>query len=368
MLYKPIVIVNMISTKRIIIIGLTPQGLSLLRTLSRAGVSVVAFYQNVKNVGVYSKYGQKIHFDDVDDLKSKISAILENVNGKPRCFITSGELLALILREYPELYNQCDVSSGPYDVIEMLAHKDRMYELAIKKGFKVAKYTTLDHFNEDDFTYPLFMKRNYEIPLFFKAEKIETPEVMNHYLSRIKSSEKKDIIVQEWINIPKTDVINITAQSYYVNGTSKGYYVANQVRRLKKGITSYIEEITDHLLVESISKLAEDFMKELKYNGFAEFEFMYNNRTKELYFIEVNTRTCGSQSSLACKFRNLADVVLNNEETLQPNEKPVRWMNILRDVRSRFETNDFRGLTDIFHSSYDILDWCDLKPFIKQIF
>ena len=56
----------------VIIIGLTPQGLSVLRVLSRAGVDVVAFYMNKKNVGVHSKYGTKILFNDIHDLKNKI--------------------------------------------------------------------------------------------------------------------------------------------------------------------------------------------------------------------------------------------------------------------------------------------------------
>ncbi len=352
----------------IIIIGLTPQGLSLLRCLSRIGVHVIAFYQNPKNVGVYSKYGEKVQFHDINDLKSKIHQIVDELGYSPLCYITSGEILALILQEYPELYDQCKVSSGPYRVVELLAHKDKMYELAIKKGFTVARYTTLDNYKEGSFSYPCFMKRNYEIPLFFKVAKIETREMMASYINKIKEEEKQNILVQDWINIPKEDVVNISAQSFYCNGLSKGHYLSSQLRRLKKGITSYIEEITDNETVSNISGLIDSFMQDLDYSGFAEFEFMYDKRNDKLYFIEVNTRTCGLQSSLANKFTNLAQIAANPnlEEMLLPVERPVNWMNIIRDIRSRIQNRDFSHITDILHCSFDIFDKQDLKPFFKQ--
>lgn len=353
----------------IIIIGLTPQGLSLLRSLSRIGIQVIALYQHTNNVGVSSRYGKKVCFKDVDELKAIIQLLIKNLGYRPLCYITSGELLALILRDFPKLYDLCIVSSGPYKVVELLAHKDKMYELAIRKGFTVARYETLDKYKEGDFSYPFFMKRNYEIPLFFKAVKIESKEMMASYLSKISQEEKQHIIIQELIDIPLNDVINISGQSFYSHGITKGHFFTSQLRRLKKGITSYIEEITDCEIVSRISGLMDSFMRDLQYNGFAEFEFMYDTKKDILYFIEVNTRTCGLQSSLNHKFKNLAKIAANPEtdEILISVNKPVYWMNILRDIRSRIENRDFKHLTDLFRCKFDIFDIHDLKPFFKQI-
>ena len=360
---------KLVKRKNLIIIGLTPQGLSLLRTLSRLGCNVTAFYHDNKNIGVHSKYGEKIQFEDIYDLKEKIQLLIDDWGFSPICYITSGELLALVLREYKELYHQCVVLSGPYEVVEKLAHKDEMYELAKENGFNVADYITLDKYKEGYLSYPLFMKRNYEIPLFFKAVKLDNEAALKSYVSRIKEGEKKDIIIQQWIDIPKEHLINISGQSFYWEGISKGHLIVSQVRRLKKGITSYIEEVTDTELVGRISQLMDSFMFGLKYNGFAEFEFMYDNKTGALFFIEVNTRTCGLQSSFNQKFKNLGLAALcpASKVELISSEKPIRWMNILRDIRSRIETKDFRHLTDIFHCGFDVFDIHDLKPFIKQL-
>lgn len=355
--------------RSVIILGLTAQGLALLRSLSRNGFQVTAFYQNPKNVGVYSKYGTKIRFDEIEDLKIHINSLISKWGYKPLCFITSGELLAQILQLYPELYELCNVSSGPHEVVEMLAHKDKMYCLAKQKGFTVARYTTLDKYTEGDFDYPLFMKRNFEIPLFFKAVKVKDREAMSAFLSQIKEAEKQHIIVQEWINIPKPDLMNITGQAFYNHGVAKGHFVANQIRKLKKGLTSYLEEITDEKLVKRIIEAMDSFMYDLGYNGFAEFEYMYDRDNEILYFLEVNTRTCGSHSSLNYKFKNIATVVVNPEtnENLVSVEKPVKWMNIIRDIRCRFETKDFGHLGEFVHCNYDILDKYDLGPFLHQL-
>ena len=187
--------------KTIIIIGLTPQGLSLLRILCRAGINVIAYYNSKKNVGRFSKYGKKIYFETINQLKDSIREILSDIDYKPLCYITSGELLAMVLQSFPELYQICDVISGDYETVEKLAHKDCMYEIAVEKGFKVAKYITLDKYKNGDFKFPIFLKRNYEIPLFFKAVKINSQETFNRYFSRIKENERRHILVQEFIDM-----------------------------------------------------------------------------------------------------------------------------------------------------------------------
>lgn len=355
-------------TMSYIILGLTPQGLALLRELGRVGVDVTAFCQSKHNVGYTSKYGKKILFRNVEELKEGIGEIVANSIRKPICYITSGEILALILREYKELYELCEVSSAPYPVIEMLAHKDKMYTYACRHGLITAKYVTLDKYQNGMLSFPLFLKRNYEIPLFFKAVMIENENQLEYYISRIPKDSLKDVIVQEFINIPSSNLLNLSCQGYYVEGECCGFYLTNQKRRLRKGLTSYIEEITDLNIVQPIERLVCQFMSGLRYSGFAEFEFMFDVQNQKLYFIEVNTRVCGLQSSLHHKFSNLVDVLLSPQKKTQLIIKCncLKWMNIVRDIRARFESNNFSDLTDFFHAHYDIFRWDDIKPFIFQ--
>lgn len=356
-------------TLPIIVLGLTSQGLSILRVLSQEGYNVIAFYKNKKNIGVKSKFGTKIQFNNCEELKQLIEDVVKKYSVKLLCYITSGELLAMILREYKELFNICDVISGPFETIEKLAHKDIMYQIAIEKGFKVAKHFTLDKFREGDLAYPIFMKRNYEIPLFFKAAKIEDKKEFDTYMSKIKDEEKKDILVQEFINIPRKQLMEITAQAFFSQGEIKGIFVAEQKRKLKEGLTASLEEITEQIIVEQISKLASRYMKGLEYTGFAEFEFIYHKDNKNLYFIEVNTRPCGTHSALNYKWSNQHEVLTNPHNApvlVARSNKPLRWMNITRDIRVRLQKRNLSNIFDIFRSKYDILTLKDIKPFISQ--
>lgn len=354
--------------RKYIILGLTPQGLALLRTLGESGADVTAFCTSKKNVGYHSRYGKKICYRDIDELRIFIRDIVLSVDTKPICYITSGEILAAVLREYKELYDECEVFSGPYRVVEMLAHKDKMYEYAIRHEFRVAQYATLDKYNDGCLKFPLFLKRNYEIPLFFKTVKVCTPEEMQSYMRKIPQENFKDVIAQEYIDIPYTRLINITCQGFFVNGRCAGIFIANQKRKLSKGLTSYIEELKEGKVTIQIGQQVKAFMGKLDYCGFAEFEFMYDADLDDLYFIEVNTRPCGSQSALHHKFSNILEVILRPDEfiTLKPTVGCLHWMNIQRDVRARFEAKRFDHLGDIFKSKYDILDKKDLSPFFRQ--
>ena len=309
-------------------------------------------------------------FDDINDLRQKIKDNLLHLDYKPLCYITSGELLAMVLRDFKELYDWCDVISSPFETIELLAHKDEMYNIAINKGFCVAPFCTLDKLDSFQLNFPIFVKRNYEIPLFFKAEKVNSQEEFDLLLSKIEDYQKKDILVQQFIDIPRESLKEISVQMFFSNSISKGFLITSQNRRLKKGITSFICEDIESDISGLLLNLCSSFMLDLNYTGFSEFEFMYDKKNNKFYFVEVNTRTCGLQSSLNHKFSNLADALLNpfDAPELEVKEEKLYWMNIIRDIRVRLQKRDFTRLGDIFRSKYDIFDIRDIKPFFRQIF
>lgn len=352
-----------------IVLGLTPQGLSVVRTLARAGADVVAFCNSKKNVGYHSRYGRKILFYNIVDLKQYIGELVTDIGYKPVCYITSGELLADVLRDYKELYDICDVYSGPYDIVNMLAHKDRMYEYAVSCNLDIARYVTLDRYEKGLLRFPVFLKRNYEIPLFFKAVKVESEQDLQTYFDRIPHEHLKDVIVQEFINIDPKSLMNISCQVYCRDGKICGMLIADQVRRLRKGITACIREIEDGHIIDMVADCAHRFMDNSGYCGFAEFEFMYDKATGKLFFIEINTRTCGEHSAMNYKFVNLSEVLIDPSANISliSSNKPVRWINIQRDIRARLQMRDFSSLSDIFRSSYDVLDFKDIMPFFRQL-
>jgi predicted ATP-grasp superfamily ATP-dependent carboligase len=340
----------------------------MLRMLSHAGHRVIAFTNSKKAVGYHSKYGERIIFSSIKNLKDQILDITKQFPAKIDCIITSGVLLAQILADYPELYEICNVQSGPYSLIKVLAHKNQMYEYASARGLNCAKYVLLSDYQSGDLRFPVILKRNYEINLFFKVKTINTEQELFHFINKIDKEKHKHILVQEFINLDS--FINISFQGYLINGNLKCYFICDQVRRLSSGITSYIEEINDKEICNFVLYEANAFFNHSDYTGFTEIEFLYSKTEKELYFIEINTRTCGLHSVLKTKFLNLSDLYndIHNPPELMESPKLVSWVNIVRDIKARWQGKDLKNLSQFITAEHDIFDWHDLKPFIFNIF
>lgn len=338
----------------------------MLRILSRAGHHVIAFANSKKAVGYSSRYGEKRIFSTLDELKRQISDITKSTNEKVNCIITDGELLGTIISDYPELYEICNVQSGPYSLVKMLAHKDLMYEFASSRGLNYARFVLLSEYKQGELHFPVILKRNFEIPLFFKVKKIESENYFSEFVKKIKKEDYKHIMVQEYIT--DDPVLNISFQGYFINGVCKCSFICSQDRRISAGITSYLNEIGNNEIKEMIKKKAESFFKETEYTGFTELEFLYSEETHALYFIEINTRTCGLHSVLKYKFPNLSSLYdnVNDPPELIENPKLLSWINIARDIKARIQNKDFKNISQLFTSKHDVFDWCDLKPFIYQ--
>jgi predicted ATP-grasp superfamily ATP-dependent carboligase len=355
--------------KKFIIIGLTPQGLSMLRILSRAGYPVIAFTDKKKVVGYFSKYGDKRIFSSIDDLKQQIKTIQNGSLGKIGCIITSGKLLALIISEFPELYDICEVQSGPLSLVKMLSHKNEMYEFAEARGLKFAKYILLSNYKPGILEFPVILKLNYEIPIFFKVKKIENETDLSDFIKKIAKDDYNNIIIQEYIEVEKYQFISY--QAYILKGKDIGNFSGFQVRRLSIGLTSFIQEITDLALIEIIKIQSSSLFNGTNYTGFVEVEYLFDPESNNLIFMEVNTRPCGTHSVLKYKFSNISalyDDITNPPLLISRSTKPISWINIARDVKARIENKDFTKISQFCTSKYDILDFDDLKPFLYQFF
>lgn len=353
--------------KPFILIGLTPQGLSMLRLLSRAGYKVIAFTNTKSAVGYGSKYGEKYVFNSIEDLKTSITKITGEYEGKLHCIITSGELLSFVLNGYPELYDLCEVQSGPLELIKMLSNKKKMYEFAASKGLNCAKHTILRDYVSGELSFPVILKRNIEVPLFFKTKKIESEEELTRFMLKIERHNFQHILVQEYITIEKFKEISI--QAYLHQGEMKGCFLCYQERRLSSGITSFLKEVKEPDVLAMVTEKTRTFFSNTGYTGFCELEFIYDLNTRDLHFIEVNTRACGLHSVLNKKFSNLQEVLLHidNPPELESRSGTISWINVGRDVKARIQKKDIKNLLQFFTSKHDIWDINDLKPFFYQI-
>lgn len=55
----------------------------ILRTLGKVGAEVTAFCTSKRNVGYHSRYGKKICYHDIEELKKYVEIIVEKAVEKP---------------------------------------------------------------------------------------------------------------------------------------------------------------------------------------------------------------------------------------------------------------------------------------------
>ena len=355
----------------VILLGLTSQGLSMLRMLSRQQWQVLAFTESTHQVGYYSKYGEKRLFADIHDLKCQLKNIAlkraEQYPGrKLLCIIASGVILADILREYPEIYQDFTVEPSPIEWVQRMCHKDQMYQYGIDKGFSCAKFCLLSELKPGFLSFPLVVKRNYEVHWQHKMKIIPDQESLEKLFTETDPLLYPDLIQQEYIHTESP--MEISCQTYSRNGKILTMLVVHQRNKLKKGLTAALDEITDPDIFEKIQKQSVRFMEGSQYTGFSEIEYLYDEANGSIHLMEINTRPCGWHSAMVHKFPDLAKIYEAEEPTsISRISNRLFWMNIVRDIRSRIERKDFTDLFHIFRCKFDILDIRDLKPFFSQV-
>lgn len=351
--------------KEVIICGLAPQGLFLLREFAKSNylVHAISLY---KSPGYYSKYGKKYlansYPETVDILKNLHSKLPKTT----KCIVPSGRLLTYFIREFPDIYNYFDVESTPFESIEIFIDKNKTYKHAADLDIKYPRVFNLNEITNDDF--PIFVKKRNEIKFSdesFKTKIIYSQQEINSLLKNFSVFERQFLVFQEYI----PNALNVSFLGYFRKGNLIGFLVVQQIRQYPKGITSCVVEFNDKRK-NLIKEKSELIIGSYPYTGFAEVEFKI---TKEnlIYLIEVNPRICGWGKAFKYKFLNFRDFIDQFIEvdnfTLIENKKPVAWLNLLRDLIAIFNSKKIKRLNKIFSTHYDLFEVNDLKPFLMQI-
>jgi predicted ATP-grasp superfamily ATP-dependent carboligase len=348
----------------IIICGLPPQGLFLLREFAKNGY-LVHVITTQKTPAYYSKYGKKYLLGSYADIKNTLADIYKTVPKNTRCIVASGIILTYFLKECPEIYSMYNIESNPIEAIECFENKYKTYELANKINLKYPKTYTISSILKEDF--PVFVKKSNETEFKYKSFKtaiVHNQQELENLLQNFTEYEHKFLVFQEYIAYGK----NISFLGYFRNGKCIGHLVVKQVRQYPEGITSCVEEYYGELKEEIITK-ATSLISSYIYNGFVEVEFKVS-QYNEISLIEVNPRVCGWGKAFKYKFLNFNEFVENfygHNVLLENHTKKVIWVNLLRDILAMAKNREWKSVFTLFKAHYDMFEINDVKPFFMQI-
>jgi predicted ATP-grasp superfamily ATP-dependent carboligase len=351
------------------IIGLSPQGLFLLREFSRAGKKVLALAIK-DNIGLYSKYGCKITLSKLSDIED---IFLKYLHPNMTIHICSDAFLNYLVDKKHKVFRGFTCFPD-YKSAKIFSNKILTGRLARNLRINYPKMYKLKEINTDKWEiYPLILKwnRRRNINEQFKTAIIKSPNDLKNFKAK-NHKLNRDLIVQKYI--PGEPKVDISYGGYFVDGSEKFYIIIQQERQYPypNGLASFIKEyMGSHK--DEIRKIAKTILEYVGFSGFVEVECRIDIEKDKLYLIEVNPRACGWIKILKRKYREL-DLVNLKGNRIEDSDT-ICWVNLVRDIRSvidMIKTPAGRKLAKKVITDYqkrpitDIFEFTDLRPFIGQ--
>ena len=355
--------------KKIVLIGLGPQGLFLLREYSRSDCEVIAVGRK-DEIAAHSRYGEKIIISSEEELIEKLTELAETTPGKLECHITSGYYLSYLIGGFPDLWTIYDVKPSPYDSVRLFTNKLATYNIAEKSGIKVLNSLLLSDIDIKTIVYPVIAKWNQDIHLFskpdFKTMVLEDRPQMQCFLGIFSEEEKKHIAIQRYLGSDFDD--NISYGGYYTDGICIAGILVQQKNQHPMGFSSYVVEYNGEQSEILVAK-AQAMFRKMRFSGFGEAEFKYDKKSDTFYLLEVNPRTWGWIKILKQKYPDFIQLLENRGDYIEKHN--CKWVNILRNAKALVSKPSARNIRMLFESLvgsiFDIWDTRDLKPFFYQI-
>ncbi|SHJ97128.1 Predicted ATP-dependent carboligase, ATP-grasp superfamily [Tangfeifania diversioriginum] len=288
----------------IIVYNTSYNGLSIIQEFGSKGYSCFAL-DSKYSVGAFSRYAkfrkcpnpihdEKAFIDFLYNLCAKQSA-------KPILFPTNDEW-ALVTAKYKQRLSEVALPCvASFETVNTLLSKDLFYQIGQQRQY-LTPYTwsvkDLESISKNHF--PIVAKPKYKT---LPAEKHN--QQLNRELKKIRLVILNDKEELHKFCISKKRLLEHVVFQEYVLGNSDTMFTVgiyadskHEIKALFTGrkVRGYPADIGDNILGEShevpsyLIENTEKIVKELSYEGIAEFEYKLNSITREFRLIEVNPR------------------------------------------------------------------------------
>jgi len=382
------------TTKAVIANANNIVALSVIRSLGRQGVPIVALFGKnhdyhqayTKVVGSSRFVSEKYWFDEADYESNIIQGLLDigkALDSKGVLFPASDHDLVLVSKHRAYLQNFYHILMPPDDMLALLLNKERFYEFADKENLPIPR-TFVPGSSSDISTisrlvrYPCIIKpswrskkwiRRYRsikvIPCASQEELLQTYEQV--------SREFSGLTVQDVVPGPES---NIVCSFTYLDRQSEplGMFLCRKIRQYPPefGNTSLAEPISS----PEVERITRRICKQLALVGYVGIEFKLDPRDKAYKIIEITPSRIDRQAGLSdtCGI-NIPYIwyayLLGLHLNVGVSEKPYRWASEVNEIRSigRYLKRGEWTVVDWFKGYRNVRRWevfagDDLFPFL----
>lgn len=302
-------------------------------------------------------YDENLHETDVF-LKhlEKISQQYKNEAEHLVLVATNDEYVRLIVENRQQLEKDFKFNYIEENLLNDLLVKNNFYKVCERHGIDIPKTYMFDCASEETFTeemtYPIIIKPGNGVNYFkhsfpgqHKVYKLNSLEEAQEVIEKIKDSGYRDeLIIQDYIPGDDTymwDAVVYMSQESEPQVVSFGQVVLQE--HTITGIGNYTAVITKPNR-EMMDKLVQ-FLKELGYVGFANFDLKYDQRDGKFKVFEVNVRQGRSSYYITQCGHNMAqllvdDLIENKSKSLEYIEDHFLFTVVPKQVLKTFVKND----------------------------
>lgn len=353
----------------VVVLGLGPSGLFLVRQLSKITSNIYAVGR-YDDVGMYSKYlkkNKRYYALTSADLEKVFTEIKDREGQKPILYICSDQYLSILLENKEEWDNLIDNSKADFNTLEIINDKNTVNKYCQKHGVKVPDSLSFTKFKEKPF-YPAIIKwveKRIETAVnpIGKVKICRSKEEFDAINKTILESkiQESDLFVQTYIE--GNNDCQFSAGGYYQDGEALAIVVVNQIKQYPQGISAEVITVETQIS-ERIKGISRSFAKELNYSGFLEMEYKVDSITNTIYLLDVNPRPWGWVSVLGAVYPDFYKVLQGKAPQEKRNiavwKSPIRIL-IGKKNKQNVEVSMPKGKLE---KAYDIKSRQDLMPSI----
>lgn len=326
--------------KQVIILGGHIQALGLARQTAGMGIPVVLFVESGCCVSRYSRAVRRtVVFKSMEELGKRLEAYK---GSGTLLFPTADEYVEYLSEHAEDLRRLFYVAVPSREAVELFADKRRTYQYAAANGIPHPRSMYPESLADvermaADAVYPLVVKPSvmYSFHKLFgkKAFRCDSSEAL---IQRCRDIESRyplsGILIQEFLSGGAPSLYSFGV--YAVDGEPKAWITANRIRQnpMDFGNSTTFAVSCD---VPEIEQSARRILRDTRYTGLAEVEYMYDAPSGEYKFLEINTRAWKWHGISAGQgFGFLSEMIhyLNGEPgAFRPDGPRTAWVERLTD-------------------------------------
>ncbi|MDG5766330.1 hypothetical protein QA596_02545 [Balneolales bacterium ANBcel1] len=292
------------NSEAVIILGMGPQALFLLRSLQNTGKKI--YLIGSKSYYAYlSRFGNKIIRTNYASIRQAVEDIREQFGSDTPVLISGGSSLDFAITNLDDAI--VNIFPHPFSSLRVLNHKKKITGwLAEQKNlnyFYLPTYSWSQMSTYDGF--PVLAKWDSSAQAIFKTK------ILSNYsnwktFSNLYAGYAESLVFQPYISSSKFYHLG----GWFQNGKLNEHVIAEEVRQNPVGMASMLHRY-DGKWVSDFYLIIDEIMKHFPVTGFVQFEFIEDLKQQKLYFLECNARPWGSMDFLHFRTANESIVAVN---------------------------------------------------------